>query len=110
MVVPVVPHVLKEGMAFALLPCKHHVPTVESMLGPSCHHHFFGDGHACVLCKSLALLLLAYVDGKWKVWTDSLVEIGGSGWLILAYVVRMWVTSCCKVTALRPSVGSLKVE
>ncbi len=60
---------------FPLLPCKHHVPTVESMLGDGHHHHFLGDGHTCVLCKSLALLLLAHVNGKWKVRIDSLVEI-----------------------------------
>ncbi len=46
------------------------------MLGSGHHHHFLGDGHACVLCKSLALLLLARVDGKWKLKIDSLLEIG----------------------------------
>ncbi len=61
---------------FPLSPSKHHVPTVESMLGSGCHHHFLGDGHTCFLCKGLALLLLARVDGKWKVEIDSLVEIG----------------------------------
>jgi hypothetical protein len=60
---------------FPLSPCKRHVPTVECMLGSGHHHHFLGDGHACVLCKSLALLLLACVDGKQKVGIDSLVEI-----------------------------------
>ncbi len=61
---------------FSLTPCKHHVPTVESMLGPGCDHHFLGVGHACILCKCLALLLLARVDGKWKVGFNSLIEIG----------------------------------
>jgi hypothetical protein len=48
------------------------------MLGPGLSHHFFGDGHACILCERLALLLLvlAHVDGEWKVKMDSLVEIG----------------------------------
>jgi hypothetical protein len=62
-------------MAFPLLPCKHHVPTVESMLGSGHHHHFLRDGHTCILCDSLALLLLAHVDGKGKVGIDFLVEI-----------------------------------
>jgi hypothetical protein len=75
MILPVVPHMVKEGTTFPLSPCKCHVPTVESMLGAGRHHHFFGDGHICVLCKSLALLLLARVDGKWKVRINSLVEI-----------------------------------
>ncbi len=61
---------------FPLSPCKRHVSTVESMLGAGCHHHFLGDGHTWVLCKSLALLLLACVDGKWKVSINFLVEIG----------------------------------
>jgi hypothetical protein len=73
---PVVPSMVKEGRTFPSLPCDHHVPTVESMFGAGCHHHFLGDGHTCVQCKSLALLLLARVDGKWKVRIDSLVEIG----------------------------------
>jgi hypothetical protein len=47
------------------------------MLDSSHHHHFLEDGHACALCKGLALLLLAHLDGKWKVGIDSLVEIGG---------------------------------
>ncbi len=76
MILPVVPHMVKEGTTFPLSPCECHVPKVESMLGSSCYHHFLGDGHTCVLCKSLALLLLACVDGKWKVGIDSLVEIG----------------------------------
>ncbi len=67
---------VKEGMVFPLLPCELHVPTAESMLGSSRHHHFLGDGHACVLCKGLALLLLAREDGKWKVGINFLVEIG----------------------------------
>ncbi len=71
-ILPVIPHMVNEGMAFPLLPCKCHVPTVESMLGAGRHHHFL---HTCILCKSLALLLLAHVDGKWKVGIDSLVEI-----------------------------------
>ncbi len=75
LILPVVPHVLMKGTAFPLSPCKGHVPT-ESMLGPGCDHHFFEDGHICVLCKRLALLLLARVDGKWKVGINSLVEIG----------------------------------
>ncbi len=58
------------------LPCKRHVPTVESMLGAGCHHRFLGDGHTCLLCKSLVLLLLAHVDIDWKFRIDSLVEIG----------------------------------
>jgi hypothetical protein len=37
---------------------------------------YLADGHTCILCKSLALLLLARVDGKWKVRINSLVEIG----------------------------------
>jgi hypothetical protein len=61
---------------FPLLPCNPHVPIVESMLGFGRHHLFPGDGHTCVLCKSLALLLLVRVDGKWKVRIDSLVETG----------------------------------
>ncbi len=61
---------------FPLSPCKHHVPIAESLLGASCHHHFLGNGHTCVMCKSLALLLLAHVDGKWKARINSLVEIG----------------------------------
>jgi hypothetical protein len=101
---------VKEGMAFPISPCKHHVPTVECMLGSGRHHHFLEDGHACILCKSLALLLLAPVDGKWRVGINSLVEIGDVvveiRWLICACVVWMWVTSCRKVTALRPSVGT----
>jgi hypothetical protein len=76
MILPVVPHMVKEGTKVLLLPCKHHVSTVESMLGFGHHHHFLGDGHTCVLCKNLALLLLARLDGKWKVGIDSLVEIG----------------------------------
>ncbi len=76
MVFLVVPHVLREGTAFPLLPCKRHIPTFESMLGPSHDHHFLGDGHACVMCKHLALLLLAPVDGEWKVGINSLVEMG----------------------------------
>ncbi len=76
MILPVVQRMVKEGTVFPFLPCKRHVPTAESMLGSGCHHHFLGDGHTCVLCKSLALLLLAHVDGKWKVGINSLVEIG----------------------------------
>jgi hypothetical protein len=45
------------------------------MLGACCHHHFVGDGHTCILCKNLALLLLAHVDGECKVRINSLVEI-----------------------------------
>ncbi len=63
-------------MAFPLLLCESHVPTVESMLGPSHDHHFLGDGYPCVLRECLALLLLVRVDGKWKVGIDSLVESG----------------------------------
>jgi hypothetical protein len=59
-----VPRMVKEGTAFSLLPCKHHVSAVESMLGSGHHHHFLGDGHTCVLCKSLALQMIARVDGK----------------------------------------------
>ncbi len=76
MILPVVPHMVKKGTTFPLLPCKRHVPTVESMLGAGCHHRFLGDGHTCVLYKSLVLLLLPHVDGKWKFRIDSLVEIG----------------------------------
>ncbi len=76
MIFPVVPHMVKEGTTFPLLPCKRHVSTVESMLGAGRHHHFLGDGHTCVLCKSLSLLLLAHVYGKGEVRIDSLVEIG----------------------------------
>ncbi len=43
-VLPVVPCMIREGTAFSLLPCKSHVPTVESMLGPGHDHHFLGDG------------------------------------------------------------------
>ncbi len=75
-VFPVVPPVLREGMAFLLSPCKSHVPTVESMLGPSRDHHFLGDGYACILREHLSLLLLARVDDKWKFGIDSLVEVG----------------------------------
>jgi hypothetical protein len=75
-VFPVDPRVIREGMTFPLSPCKSHVPTVESMLGPSLDHHFLGDGYACVLHKCLALLLLVRLDGKWKVGIDSQVEIG----------------------------------
>ncbi len=46
------------------------------MLGSGHHHHFLGDGHTCVLCKSLALLLFVHVDSEWKVGIASLVEIG----------------------------------
>ncbi len=66
---------VKKGAMFPLLPHERHVSTVNSMVGSGCHHHFLGDGHTCVLCKSLALLLLAGVDGEWKVGVDSLVEI-----------------------------------
>jgi hypothetical protein len=76
MVLPVVPPVLKEGMTFPLSPYKHHVPTVESMLGLVCYHHFLGDGHTCILQERLELLLLACVDCKWEVGINSLVEIG----------------------------------
>ncbi len=67
---------VKKGIAFPLLPCKHHLLTVESMLGSGCNHHFFRDEHVCILCKGLALLLLAHVDGEWNVGIDSLFEIG----------------------------------
>jgi hypothetical protein len=67
---------VKEGMAFPFLPCKRHVPTAKNMLGSGPHHHFLEDGHTCVLCKILALLLLACVDGEWKVGIDSLFQIG----------------------------------
>ncbi len=60
---------------FPLLPCKSHLPTVESMLGPGRDHHFFGDWYASLLRKCLAFLLLALVDGKWKIGIGSLVEI-----------------------------------
>ncbi len=45
------------------------------MLGAGRHHHFLRDGHTCILCKILALLL-AHVDGKWKVRINSLDKIG----------------------------------
>jgi hypothetical protein len=64
MILPVVPHMVKEGTTFPLSPCKNHVPTVESMFGAGRHHHFLGDGHTYVLCESLALLLLARVNGE----------------------------------------------
>ncbi len=63
-------------------------------------------------------LLLAHVDGKQKVRIDSLVEIGDVVVEIRLADLRiysadvgdelswMWVTSCRKVMALRPSVGS----
>ncbi len=73
MILPVNPCMVKEGMMFPLLPWEHHFPTVESMFGASHHHHFLGDGHTCVLCKKLALLLLVRVDGKWKVRIDFLL-------------------------------------
>ncbi len=76
MILPVVPCMVKEGMAFPLLSCKHHVPTVKSMLGSGCYHHFLRNGYTCVLCKSVALLLLVRVEGKWKVGRNSLVEFG----------------------------------
>ncbi len=74
---PLVPPVIREGMASPLSPCKSHFPTVERMFGPGCDHHFLRDGYASVLSKYLAFLLLVCVDGKGKFGTNSLVEIGG---------------------------------
>ncbi len=64
------------GKGIPLSPHERHVPIVESMLGTGPDHHFLGDGHACVLHKHLALLLLECVDDKWKVGIDSLIGIG----------------------------------
>ncbi len=75
-VLPVDPCVIREGMAFPLLPCKSHVPTVESMLGPGRDHHFLRDGYASILCKHIALLLLELAEGKEKIGIDLLVQIG----------------------------------
>ncbi len=82
---------VKEGAAFPLLPCKSHVPIVESMLGSGHHNHFLGDEHACVLCKGLALLMLAHVDCKWKVGIDSLFEINDV--VVEIRLADLWICS-----------------
>ncbi len=74
---PLVPPMIREGMASPLSPYKSHVPTVEHMFGPGRDHHFLRDGYASNLSKCLAFLLLACVVGKGKFGINSLVEIGG---------------------------------
>ncbi len=81
---------VKEGTTFPLSPCKWHVSTVESMIGSGHHNHFLGDGHTCVLCKRLTLLLLACVDGKWKVGINFLIEIGD-----VVFVIRLGDLRAC---------------
>ncbi len=79
-ILPVVPRMVKEGMTFPLSPCECHIPTVESMLGSSRHHHFLGDGHAYALCKSLALLNASVEEwiGGWNVGKSDLQKLSMS--------------------------------